>query len=224
MKKKSMGNKFERRLGEGTEKNVFADPIDPDKVHAEYKEIRWSRRQVRASFYLTKILHLLLPQNIPDIYSSQYQPHKYVAQRKHLDVDHKALSDLRKRIETRGLSQEERDLWYALRGRHEEKIAKSQLRDKLTDLRIVFDQNLLNFSIEPSGEVVYLENFSPWTHKTLTPELKLFFDSQKLSEAIDNLDPLHREKGLLYLSRLNSLVEEESADIRAKHDTQKNNH
>ncbi|MEX2033542.1 MAG: hypothetical protein WD889_03275 [Candidatus Colwellbacteria bacterium] len=62
-------------LGEGREKVVFVSPDDPEKVVNIIKEGAESSELVKGRFYLTKILHILYPQHIPDMYVSASEPH-----------------------------------------------------------------------------------------------------------------------------------------------------
>lgn len=68
-------------IGEGKEKKVYVNPENPDRVVAEIKNpkeiefkaddpIPYSPRQLKGAFYLTKIAHLLLPKNVPEIYQA----------------------------------------------------------------------------------------------------------------------------------------------------------
>ena len=62
-------------LGEGVEKKVYENPANEDRVIAEVKKDdegkeRYSVRQLKGSYYLTKIAHLLLPKRVPDIYQA----------------------------------------------------------------------------------------------------------------------------------------------------------
>jgi len=57
-------------LGSGNEKNVYIDPENEKRVISLMKETeqRDTLRQLKGRYYLTKIAHLLLPDNIPDVY------------------------------------------------------------------------------------------------------------------------------------------------------------
>lgn len=68
-----MGKNIEP-LGEGREKEVFVSPNDPDKVVGIMKESAESAEEAKAEFYLTKILHLLHPELVPDISARTTEP------------------------------------------------------------------------------------------------------------------------------------------------------
>lgn len=70
-------------LGEGREKTIFVSPDDPEKIIGIFKEPAESAEEVRARFYLTKILHILYPQHIPDMHASISEPHAIEADRVH---------------------------------------------------------------------------------------------------------------------------------------------
>ncbi len=68
-------------IGEGKEKKVYVNPENQDRVIAEIKKpkeaeykmdvpLDYSPRQLKGAFYLTKIAHLLLPKNVPEIYQA----------------------------------------------------------------------------------------------------------------------------------------------------------
>src|SRR5687767_12610518 len=59
-------------IGEGKENKVFVDPKNEKRVIAERKEgaEKDSFRQLKGRYYLTKIVHELLPLHIPDIYQT----------------------------------------------------------------------------------------------------------------------------------------------------------
>jgi hypothetical protein len=67
----SMRFKFESAnrtpLGEGKEKRVYADPNNEKRVIAERKESaeKETYRQLKGRYYLTKMVHLLLPETYP---------------------------------------------------------------------------------------------------------------------------------------------------------------
>ncbi len=59
-------------IGQGEQKKVFVDPKNEKRIIAEIKKAtsveKYSPRQLKGAFYLTKIIHNILPKNIPNIY------------------------------------------------------------------------------------------------------------------------------------------------------------
>ena len=84
----------QKPLGRGFQKEVFVSPDDPEKVIGIYKEYaEETPEEVKARFYLTKILHFLYPHNIPALHLSASRPQVIVVQRVHENVGHQAESD-----------------------------------------------------------------------------------------------------------------------------------
>ena len=81
-------------IGVGGEKKVYQDPKNPDRVVGIFREhIEETPNQIKARFYLTKILHLLFPKNIPDMHWAGSEPNAYQADRKEHDERHATLRD-----------------------------------------------------------------------------------------------------------------------------------
>jgi hypothetical protein len=82
--------KLGEKLGTGAEKTVYTDP-DNEKLakavfHKEARETtsdgtEQTPEYIKARFYLTKILHLLYPKNIPDMHMSASEPNMIVVDR-----------------------------------------------------------------------------------------------------------------------------------------------
>lgn len=79
-------------IGVGSEKRIYNDPINKDRVIAKFHEhIEETVNQTKARYYLTKILHLLLPKNIPDMHWTGSDPHAYAIDKVEVDESHKKL-------------------------------------------------------------------------------------------------------------------------------------
>jgi hypothetical protein len=107
-------------FGEGSEKVVFVDPKNPNRVIAERKEDREKEtlRQLKGRAYLTKIVHLLLPDHIPDVYQAweSREGKQFVsAQRIEHMPGHTHAQELRKR--SNRTTQEEKEALEHLAGR-----------------------------------------------------------------------------------------------------------
>lgn len=71
-------------IDEGREKKVYGHHERKDLVVSEFHKQKWleeTPEQIKARFYLTKILHLLYPQNIPNIHLAASEPHALIIDR-----------------------------------------------------------------------------------------------------------------------------------------------
>src|SRR3989344_8207600 len=78
----------ELKLGGGWEKNVYADAENPKNVIGVFNkpgsaesQLNESPQLTKARFYLTKILHLFYPKNIPEISLVTSTPNAFIKKR-----------------------------------------------------------------------------------------------------------------------------------------------
>ncbi len=208
--------KFERteKVGHGEEKEVFTHPSNSERVVSAYMEGRGpkSPEQLKGSFYLTKTLHLLAPENIPDIhdvgvseddvysFSRDRIPHSEIHTRLQSTIEQGGDgSDLIDELEDEIPSSE-----------------KSKVEEKLGDLGQFIDSNYGNFLKDAEGNIQYLENFTPWyiDQKSKPPVPVLDFDADLLWEAIQN-EPNEEVKKhcVTYFTRLKELFELEKTNL-----------
>jgi len=214
-------NKFESvgqdTLGEGVEKKVFVNPKNEGRVISEGKKDteKDTPCQLKGRYYLTKIAHLLLPQNIPDIYQVRES------------------SDGKQTVDTERISHtpEHARLQEILRSGGDEELAIEQSRKMVKkmgaemgelDLELeriglsfnIDDKNVGNYTKDEKGNVYYLETFKPWETDPANPkELEVLFDEEELREAINGIpDQKTKEKSTQYMERLLALLEEEKQE------------
>lgn len=188
----------EQYITDGAEKEVFQDDTHPDEVLKRYHEvIEKDRRFAIQRFYLTKILHLLFPNSIPDITFSGIAPNEI--RRLKINVHsgtqaHHKLKQLHRQKEVgsplnfaeESLEEAYFDLWDRIRA--DSSYTKFIREMKL--LGVAIDPHVVNFTYDPSGNLVYFEEF----HK---------YDSKKLKTAIEeNLSGAEKEKALAWFIRL----------------------
>jgi len=74
MRFESFNTSDQQPLGVGEDKETFINPADPERVISVLKEKKGiekeSPNKLKGAYYLTKIAHLLLPENIPEIYQA----------------------------------------------------------------------------------------------------------------------------------------------------------
>ena len=207
-----------KQIGFGVEKSVHRDPENPDKVIGVYHKGIESGRVVRARFYLTKILHLLFPKNIPDIQASYSNPNIVKRSRVTPDELHKTIEKVRK-MEFRDKTVPKDLIREDVNARR--KIAWDQkveiFTKHLRELGIDDDYSVNNFTYDEDGNPVWLDTVDPWYSPTKprlqerTDSLELNFNISKLREAIGRLEDNKKEEALTCLDRLTKLVEEESS-------------
>ena len=217
-------NKFEsadqKPLGEGGERKIYVNPEDESKIISELREEaeKDTPRQLKGRYYLTKIAHLLLPKNIPDIYQAGES------------IDEKQTVDRKRISHTRGHSR----LQEIRRSGEDEESAREQIVQEIgegaTELdeeleRIgisynIIDSNVGNYIKDKNGNVYYLETFKPWEVSPGDPkELEAFFNEEELRDAIGDIsDPEVKEKATQYLKRILVLLEEERQEMQEHHE------
>lgn len=212
-------NKFEsvgvKPLGEGTEKKVFVNPENEGKIISEKKELveKDTHRQLKGRYYLTKIAHFLLPQNIPDI--SQVGE----------SIEGKKTADAERISHTPGhallqKSKSRKDDWEIARKWIIAEMGKGmgELDLELERIGLGFnvDSSLGNYTKDEKGNVYYLESFKPWEIDSGRQKvLEVLFDEKQLRKAIDSIpDQEKKEICSQYLERLLVLLEEENQELR----------
>jgi len=203
-------------IGEGKDRKVFVDPKNEKRVIAEVRQEaeKETPLQLKGKFYLTKLAHLLLPNHIPDIYQagedkngiqttdSQRIPHTAGQEsiQKARRLGHKTTEESRRVMsEEIGLESEKLN----------EELGRIGLGSNI-------DGDWENYTRGESGEVYYLESFTPWQVDHLRPnELKVLFDEEILRGAIEKLtDENAKNICLKYLERLLVLLEEEKVGLQ----------
>ncbi len=176
-------------LGKGVEKEVYENPHNPKHAVGIFKrEAAEFPERVRGRFYLTKILHLLFPDNIPDIHSASSDPQM-------IEVD-KIIPD--EQAVTKNFKKFNSDY--------------CELMDKFDALGIILDPAQVNFKYDFSGNLVYVDSFDPW-YKGAGEELA--FSMDKLKEAIEKLNSSEKEQCLKYLERLGNIHREYVEKLKA---------
>lgn len=177
-----------KKIGEGVSKTVHADRSDSKQVFKVLKEKR-SDIEARRNFYTIKILHLLLPDSIPDISLSTAEVER--VEKKPLDWKHHALipswnlpyvvHELVKKINAHG---------------------DTALTEKLKNLGITIDESRHNFSRGVSGEVIYLDSLT----------LRDGSSIKTLADAMEALPSEKKDQAQKYLSRLRELLKDGESD------------
>lgn len=197
-------------LGEGKQKKVFVDSENEKSVISETRQEaeKDTPCQLEGRYLLTKIAHLLLPENIPDIYQAKESADKKQT------VEVERISHTPKHVLLQETRQSGKD----------EKLASKELMEELgsgpmdTTLKIAdvglgfnVDENIGNFTKDELGNVYYLETFKPWDVNPADPtQLEILFDETMLWQAIECIsDPKTKEECSQHLDKLLILLDEE---------------
>lgn len=222
---KNQRENLDEPIGEGSEKRVFADPNNPDRVIARYDKNRLpeSPEKIKARYYLTKLLHYLYPNNIPDIHAVHSEPRQDILQRKPHSERHTRLQQLRKvifdsfarsgydpRSVPRWADKEYGDLFKQVAS---DDHVRNLYEAIFVRTGVLIDaSNHENFSEDENGNLLYLDSLNPWSY--LDGELQPLFDIEKLNQAIASLDDERRKKAKKWLERLRVLENQETEQLK----------
>lgn len=209
-------------IGEGEQKKAFINPDDESRIISEVKEEteiqKDTPRQLKGRYYLTKIAHLLLPKNIPDIYQAgESVDGKQVVDTERIShtPEHAHLQDVRKSGGDEEMAGEQ----------VVEEMGKEmrELDEKLEDIGLGFniDENIGNYTKSETGDVYYLETFKPWEFNPDNPkDFEVLFDEEAMREFILGIsDQSVKEKCTQYLDRLLVLLGEEKQELQEHNET-----
>lgn len=187
-------------IGHGTEKNVFGSS-DKNKdqqstvikeSHADTHDER-DFNYVKAQYYLTKILHLLFPKNIPNIHFTTVENGHHVTVEQKIEQDKNPIKnndDLINFLKERG-----------------------KLLEKFYDLGIFYDDGAKNFGFDNEGNMIYFDSVNPWRKYIRDDERVLEINELAFKKAIAELpDERQREEAGHFLERLKKLFDKEIED------------
>lgn len=237
--------KEQKPIGAGKAKEVFINPADQEKVVAVMQESTfslssksspdkplpsleikgealdaYSPRQLKGAFYLTKIAHMLLPQNIPEMHQVGEA------------VDGQQTIGRERVAHTVGQAkyQEQRAAGKATRGAenkmfNEMSAQKSALESELK--RVGLDVGpaspLSNYSKDTPRVTSYLPEFRPWRYTyEKSAVIQISFDEEALRKAISELpDAQERARCETFLERTLTLFAEEQKEELGKEEQER---
>ena len=206
------------KIGSGSEKNVYVDPKTPDRVIAQFHEDALeTKRSLKGRYYLSKILHILLPKNIPDIHSASKNDKKViVSERKNLNKEHNKLAEAGVRGE--GFP----NIYFSSAyDEHETKLKLDPRYQKFLDsmrfLDVKVDPSPINFGYDKGDNLIYVDNtFKPWVlqldYRSEYPKMHYLFNRENLFDMIGLLEKNEKETAMKYFNRLKELCEEEEKE------------
>lgn len=162
-------------IGEGADKVVYDHPTDPTKVVAVFKYDDKDINAIKRRFYVNKVLHMLYPDNIPDISLASSNPMSLILE--------KASGE---QLDPSKPNFDKKSQYFA---------AVQALSDELESLGINIDSNYVNFHIATNGMVQYVDDFSGRFNVT----------NNDLVHAIrSQLPPDDQERALRYLTKVST--------------------
>ena len=210
-------------IGLGGEKRVFDDSKDSKKVISEYRrgEFKHNANQIKAQYYLGKILKILFPKNVPDIHAAgKAEKDTLLLEKIERDPGHKFIQEtLVSEAEGKKLPAKVFEHREKVGNRLEKKYGHriSKLRDKFTEAGMPVDSShALNFSSGPDSSLVYLDNRTPWNISRHDRQIYWNIDVRKLKESISQLPKNSRNTAEKLFDRLLELYEEDKKSLRAK--------
>ena len=220
--------KFGEPIGSGSYKNVYDNPNDPYKVIKIHKRDNGieSPEFLKAQYYLAKILHILLPDNMPDAHAV-YAPRPennikttlQVVEKKYPDEVHKALSGILNRGAENNnphlLGGSDKYEYVYLRNSVHNSPKVKKLYYQLLEIfyKDIIDKLGPNFALDENGNAIYLDDVMPWDDEFdmngLMCEPHFNINLKVLKRNIDKIEDIHdRAFVSLCLDRLLFLYKE----------------
>lgn len=203
---KQFSENEENLIGTGHERRVYEHPRDKEKVVAVEKNSEQKTvAEAKGMYYLTKIIHLLLPENIPDVHSYQTRPSLSVREKVDLGESHNVLRE--HVIQDRylgGLPEDEQSRVLKEHSNIMEDVRTEDLVTKLDELGLRYDYTGVNFGFDKQGNAKYIEPFTAFT----VDGKENMYNKEKLLKAINEMpDEQKKFWALKYFDRLNELQE-----------------
>ncbi len=180
---------FKNPTKEGQIVSVLKEKDPGYYMKLEENEEKKNPRTLKGAFYLTKIAHVLRPQEVPNI----HQIGETVDGQQTVDRDLKELVRMK---------------------RGEAAVADIGLKE--IGLGYAIDTKVNNYTKDAEGTVSYLDEFTPWEINSEARTLELNFDAEQMTKAIEELpDETQKKECEDYFDRLMTLYEEERAAFAA---------
>ncbi len=198
------------KIGQGAEKEIYLSK-DNDVI-AILKYLEDSPEAFKGRYYLTKILHYIFPQNIPDIYAVFYDRNSVLRiEFKNLEKEYiQLIADLYF-LNNYPIHNDDIESLSIRYQKRKEKIIRDpnyiDLINKLKECGVLVDGNFLNFSYDNNGNLVYIDNsFIPWSTDNKKNIFSINYNYNNLKKMIEEkLQKENKDRALRYLQRLEEL-------------------
>mgnify|MGYP001234669953 CR=1 FL=1 len=186
-----------RPIGIGVEKRIFRNELDPNKIRAEFRE-KLTDEEIKGIYYFNKLLHLLFPNNIPEIYragnlkegaGSQFEAEYIEPDDLLREISKYAVEDedyLMGNAESR-ISSRERERIDSLERIRTSNEFVADLTEQLKAVGVGVDtHNAGNFKIDSNYNVVFLDLVKPFAVERGV--VKLHFNTEKMYRYLATLE------------------------------------
>ncbi len=196
---KKLGIPDEKPLGIGNERVVFNDPKNEDRIISVRRSISETPEALfyiaRVRYHLIKIMHLLFPDNIPDIHFSYSRPEAMSRDKVELDEKHNFLRDFEvEKVFGDELPYIDHRTMTRLEGEISSHPAVVNLEENLRKAGFLVDPAGRNFGFDKDENVKFVD----------TPIESLgAYSTERMRNAIETqLQGEKRQQALHYLDRL----------------------
>lgn len=196
----------EKPLGIGNERMVFNDPKNEGRVISVKRSISETPEDqfhiARVRYYLIKIMHLLFPNNIPDIHFSYSRPDAISRDKVELDEKHNFLRDFE--IEHAfgdNLPYVDQRVMVRLEGEISSHPAVVELESNLRKAGFLVDPAGRNFGFDKDNNVKFvdtpMEHMGSYGVARMRKAIETKLSGEKQQEALHYLDRLLKAQKLL---------------------------
>ena len=206
---------FDEPLGKGAERTVYPSVEHPDRVVGIYHEgSEETPRSMKATFYLTKIVHLLFPKNIPDVQFAASDPNAVGRTRVELGEEHEIL---KKSLDSN--QPDAAEFWVQVEKAstklsYGESKKVTKFVEKLYEAGVHPERSVYNFGTGDEGDIIYVEPFPAFYFSKSKSRWVLAFSPTKIKLAIAGLkDDETRSSAQQYLERIFQLFAEEKEKV-----------
>jgi|SRR3989344_7289221 len=176
-------------LGRGVERTVYPSIKHPDRVVGIYHEgSEETSRSMKATYYLTKIAHLLFPANIPDVQFAASDPNAVGRTRVELGEEHETL---KKQLDS---NHSRTDEFTDQVRKASRKLSYGKSKKVTKFVRTLYeagvnpDRSAYNFGLDEEGNIIYVEPFPAFYFNSSKRRWQLAFSPEKLKAAIAKLE------------------------------------
>ena len=226
------------KIGEGDEKEIYQDPDSKGRVIARIKERenpsqRERAEMIKARYYLSKIVHMLFPDTVPDIFGASFEEERG-AQNAVLKIEKKSMGPKHEKIE--GLKRALEGTWenaddlaaelhtaqMAMRQHLKNDPQFKKFFSEMDSLGIMIDASEVNFGYDDKGKLIYVDNsFRPWhidgDGDSGPGRVVYHFDERALEKKIASLPEEDRVHAVSYFERLKELADEDLNNWNKSH-------
>ena len=186
------------KFGSGKEWDVYEHPINSERLIKVSKvETLKLPNEVIQRFYLGKILHILFPNNIPDVHAVQTKDiEKIEVQKIHLDNQSNDIRYLYQDKSITTLTQLDLDFFNRIKVHPDYK----KLTDILNDLGLPLDPMPENFGFDTNNNLFYLDSDVYDPTKLRIPMSQVITNIRNYANSLNS--KVYRQKVETYLVRL----------------------